>query len=218
VSGTSIGNTSQKSFVQKGYESVENNVENLLTDPRISLSPINNTTYAGGSPGTLNTQITLSTTNDFLSPVIDLQGSSIITISNRINKETLASGELDLTSELLPAGGKHSSYITKKVSLENESTSIKVLFDAIRTGNNDIKVFAKVKGDSQPGSFDNMSYIEIPAISYPASETSTQYRAFDFELKNIIEFQEFSIKVVMIGNDQSNVPKIKNFRSMALAI
>lgn len=218
VSGTSIGNTSQKSFVKKGYESIENNVENLLTDPRIALSPVNNTTYAGGSPGTLNTQITLSTTNDYLSPVIDLQGSSIITISNRINKETSSSGALDLTSELLPSGGKHSCYITKNVSLENESTSIKVLFDAIRTGNNDIKVFAKVKGDSQPGSFDNMSYIEIPAISYPASETNTQYRAFDFELKNIIEFQEFSIKVVMIGNDQSNVPKIKNFRSMALAI
>ncbi len=217
VSGTSIGNSSQTSFVQKGYESVENNVENLLTDPRIALSPINNTTYAGGSPGTLNTQITLSTTNDYLSPVVDLQGSSIITISNRINRETL-NGALDLTSELLPSGGKHSCYITKKVSLENESTSIKVLFDAIRTGNNDIKVFAKIKGDSQLGSFDNMSYIEIPAVSYPASETNVQYRAFDFELKNIIEFQEFSIKVVMIGNDQSNVPKIKNFRSMALAI
>ena len=102
--------------------------------------------------------------------------------------------------------------------MENESTSIKVLFDAIRTGNNDIKVFAKIKGDSQLGSFDNMSSIEIPAVSYPVSETNVQYRAFDFELKNIIEFQEFSIKVVMIGNDQSNVPKIKNFRSMALAI
>ena len=218
VSGTSIGNNSQKSFVQKGYESIENYVENNLSDPRIALSPINNTTYASGSPGTLNTQINLSTTNDYLSPVIDLQGSSIITISNRINKETTNTGALDLTSELLPSGGKHSSYITKQVSLENESTSIKVLFDAIRTGNNDIKVFAKIKGDSQPGSFNNMNYIEIPAVSYPASETDKQYRAFDFELNNIIEFQEFSIKIVMIGNDQSSVPKIKNLRAMALAI
>ena len=218
ISGTSIGNTTQKSFTQKGYESVENNVENILSDPRIALSPINNTTYASSSSGTLNTLINLSTTNDYLSPVVDLQGSSIITISNRINKETDSEGDLDLTSELLPAGGKHSCYITKQVSLENESTSIKVLFDAIRTGNNDIKVFAKVKGDSQPGSFNNMNYIEIPAISYPASDTDTQYRAFDFELKNIIEFQEFSIKIVMIGNDQSNVPKIKNLRAMALAI
>ena len=218
ISGTSIGNNTQKSFTQKGYESVENNVENILSDPRIALSPINNTTYASSSSGTLNTLINLSTTNDYLSPVVDLQGSSIITISNRINKETDSEGDLDLTSELLPAGGKHSCYITKQVSLENESTSIKVLFDAIRTGNNDIKVFAKVKGDSQPGSFNNMNYIEIPAISYPASDTDTQYRAFDFELKNIIEFQEFSIKIVMIGNDQSNVPKIKNLRAMALAI
>ena len=218
VSGTSIGNNSQKSFIQKGYESIENYVENNLSTPRIALSPINNVTYASSSPGTLNTQINLSTTNDYLSPVVDLQGSSIITISNRLNRETTNTGALDLTSELLPSGGKHSSYITKKVSLENESTSIKVLFDAIRIGNNDIKVFAKIKGDSQPASFDNMNYIEIPALSYPASETDTQYRAFDFELKNIIEFQEFSIKIVMIGNDQSKVPKIKNLRAMALAI
>jgi hypothetical protein len=63
-----------------------------------------------------------------------------------------------------------------------------------------------------------MNYVEVPALSYPASETNKQYRAFDFELKNMTEFQEFSVKVVMIGNDMSNVPYIKNFRAMALAI
>jgi len=147
-----------------------------------------------------------------------LQGSSIVTVSNRLNKEVNSNGVLDLTSELLPSGGKHSSYITKKVSLENESTSVKVLFDAIRTGDNDIKVFVKVKGDSQPAAFENMNYIEVPALSYPMSDTNKQYRAFDFELKNMIEFSEFSVKVVMIGPDQSNAPKIKGFRAMALAI
>ena len=218
ITGTSIGNTTQTSFVAKAFESIENRVENRLADPRLVLSPINNTTYGSGAPGSLNSIINLSTTNDFLSPIIDLGGSSITTISNRLNKVVDNSGVLDLDSELLPSGGKHSSYITKKVVLENESTSIKVLFDAIRTGDNDIKVFVKVKGDSQPGSFDNMNYVEVPALSYPASETNKQYRAFDFELKNMTEFQEFSVKIVMVGNDMSNVPYIKNFRAMALAI
>ena len=218
ISGTSIGNTEQKSFTQLAYEPIENNVENLLSSPRIALSPVNNAQYTSNAPGTLNIQLSLATTNDFLSPVVDLQGSSIVTVSNRLNKEVDSNGVLDLTSELLPSGGKHSSYITKKVSLENESTSVKVLFDAIRTGDNDIKVFVKVKGDSQPAAFENMNYIEVPALSYPMSDTNKQYRAFDFELKNMIEFSEFSVKVVMIGPDQSNAPKIKGFRAMALAI
>ena len=93
--------------------------------------------------------------------------------------------------------------------MDNDSTSVKVLFDAVRNNTNEIKVFVKVKGDSQPGSFDNMNYIEVPAVSYPSSDTSTQYRAFDFELKNMVEFQEFSIKVVMIGNDQTMFQRLK---------
>ena len=147
-----------------------------------------------------------------------IAGSSVITITNRLNKEVTDSGQLDLSSELLPVGGLHSSYITKKVVLENSSTAIKVLFDGIRRQGVDIKVFAKVKGDSNLGSFSDMNYIEIPAVSYPQSDTEFQYRAFEYELNGIQEFKEWSIKIVMIGNDQSNVPKIKNFRTIALAI
>lgn len=219
VTGSSLNNSSlQPSFISKDQESIENNVENILSDPRLVLSPINNSTYKSGTVSTLDTVINLSTTNDFLSPVLDLQSSSITTISNRLTKELNSNGELDITSELLPSGGKHSSYITKKVALENESTSIKVLFDAIRTGGNDIKVFAKTKRVGQPGSFDDINYVEIPALSYPASETNSQYRAFDYELKNMEEFDEFSVKIVMIGPDMSNIIKVKNLRSMALAI
>ena len=40
----------------------------------------------------------------------------------------------------------------------------------------------------------------------------------EFEIKSLREFQEFNVKIIFIGNDQSNVPKIKNFRSLALAL
>ena len=217
ISGTSIG-SNQNSFEVLGQEGFENNQENVLTSPRLILSETNRLNFVPSQDGTLISTINLSTTNDRLSPVIDLSGSSIVTISNRLNKEVDDKGDLDLNSELSPFGGKHSAYITKKVLLETTSTSVKVLFDGVRTINNDIKVFVKVKGDSTSESFNNMNYIEIPAISYPVSETRNDYRAFDFEIKGLLEFQEFSIKLVMIGNDQSNCPKIRNFRALALAL
>ena len=218
VTGTSIGNTVQQSFITKPSQSLENGVENIMTEPRLVLSEPNRSTYQNSAEGTLNTIVSFSTSTDRLSPILDLDGTSAITISNRLNKELDNQGNLDLSSELLPKGGKHSSYITKKVVLETAATSVKVLFDAIRNPSNEIKVFIKIKGDSNPSSFDDMNYVEIPAVSYPVSSTSTQFRAFDYEIKSLREFKEFSVKVVLIGNDQSSVPFVRNFRSIALAI
>lgn len=218
VSATSIGNTTQSSFNTLPAEGIQNNVENVLNSPRLVASQQNKEQYFPGTPGTLGLTVNMSTSADNVSPIFDITGSSVITISNRLNKEVTDNGELDLSSELLPVGGLHSAYVTKKVVLENSSTSIRVLFDAIRRQGVDIKVFAKVKGDSNLGSFSDMNYIEIPSISYPQSDTEFQFRAFEYELSGIQEFKEWSIKVVMIGNDQSNVPKIKNFRAIALAI
>ena len=220
ISGTSIsspGNV-QQSFIERSAETVENRVENIMNEPKLVLSQTNENAFRGGQRGSLTTVISMSTTNDRLSPLVDLDGSSITTISNRLNKEVDDNGDLDLTSELTPFGGKHSAYITKKVVLETSATSVKVLFDAIRNTSNEIKVFVKIKGDSTPGSFEDMNYVEIPAVTYPTSATKKEFRAFDFEIKSLKEFQEFSVKVVMTGTDQSAVPKLRNFRALALAL
>ena len=217
ITGTSIGNSLQNSFTIVSGESIQNRVETELSSPRIIPSKENMSVYLPSLTGGIDIDVNMSTTSDNVSPIVDITGSSLIAITNRINKETI-NDVLDLSSELLPVGGLHSSYITKKVSLENSSTSIKVYFDAIRRTGVDIKVFAKVKGDANQGSFNSMNYIEIPALSYPISETKNNYRAFEYELNGIQEFKEWSIKIVMIGNDQSNVPFIKNFRAIALAL
>tara|TARA_Y100000389_G_C17471490_1_gene531695 strand:+ start:22260 stop:28709 length:6450 start_codon:yes stop_codon:yes gene_type:complete len=218
VSGTSIGNSSQQSFDLRPLQSINNKVENLLDEPKLILSDPNKSTYQTGSSGTLTTYVNMSTTSDRVSPVLDIAGSSIVTITNRLNKEVDVDGDLNINSELTPSGGKHSSYITKKVVLETSASSVKVLFDGIRTEHNDIKIFVKIKGDSTPGEFNDMNYIEIPTVSYPVSKNKKDFKAFDYEIKSLREFQEFSIKLVMIGNDQSDVPIVRNFRALALAL
>lgn len=218
VTATSIGNSTQVSFLTRVGETMENYAENDLSSPRLVASETNRQQYLSDEKGTMKLMVNMSTTKDTISPVLDLVGSSIITISNRINKEVTSNDEIDISSELLPLGGLHSAYVTKKVTLENSSTSIRVLFDAIRRQGVDIKVFAKIRGDSSLGSFGDMNYIEIPVESYPVSQTENEYRSFEYEIKGLQEFKEWSIKVIMISNDQSNIPRIKNFRSIALAI
>lgn len=63
-----------------------------------------------------------------------------------------------------------------------------------------------------------MNYVELTPVSYPTSANSTEYKAFEFEISNLPEFKEYSIKVCMISGDQTNIPKIRNFRAIALAV
>jgi len=213
----------ETSFVRISEQSVQNRQYNELSSSRLVASPTNSNQYFGSeNSASLTLNVNLSTEKDNVSPALDINGSSAIAVSNRIIKK-IANNKIDITQELTPLSGIYSSYITKKITLQNTSTSIKVLLDAIREQGlngeySDIKVFAKIYSEGNLGSFDSMSYIEIPAVSYPKSLNSKDYKAFDFELKNVSEFKQFSIKICMISNDQTNIPKIRNFRAIALAV
>jgi hypothetical protein len=222
ISGNSPYQTAS-SFTVLSEQSVQNRQYNELTASRLVASPANSVEYYGSpTASTLTFNLSLSTEKDNISPAIDVQGSSAIAISNRIIKKTL-NGQVDVSAELTPSSGIYSSYITKKITLQNTSTSVKVLLDGVRTQGlngeySDIKVFVKTYSDGNLGIFDSMNYIEIPAVSYPRSSNSNEYKAFDFELKNLPEFKEFAIKVCMISADQTNIPIIRNFRALALAV
>jgi hypothetical protein len=222
ISGNSPYQTAS-SFTVLPEQSVQNRQYNELTASRLVASPANSVEYYGSpTASTLTFNLSLSTEKDNISPAIDVQGSSAIAISNRIIKKTL-NGQVDVSAELTPSSGIYSSYITKKITLQNTSTSVKVLLDGVRTQGlngeySDIKVFVKTYSDGNLGVFDSMNYIEVPAVSYPRSSNSNEYKAFDFELKNLPEFKEFAIKVCMISADQTNIPIIRNFRALALAV
>lgn len=221
VSGSSVSQQNTGTFVPSGTTSVSNLEINELDSSRVILSDPNQIEYFGSAPSfTLDVEMTSSISS--LSPVLELDGSSVITSMNRINSIKDLDGNISttLSKDLEASGSLHDAiYVTKKVTLENSATSIKVLFDGVRKQGVDIKVFLKSKRDDEIDDFNLIEYVEIPSVSYPTSPVDGQtYRAFEYEISSLPDFKEFSIKIVMIGDDQSNVPLIKNFRAIALAV
>jgi hypothetical protein len=213
---------SLNSFAQLNPESVENRQYSKMSTSRLIASTPNTSVYFPGYPHTLKLNVNMSSQLDNVSPVVELYGSSITTVSNRLSKKILDNA-IDVSAELTPTSGFYSSYITKKVTLQGVSTSIKVFLDAVRAqglnGNySDIKVFVKTLGDGNLGKFNETGYVEVPAISYPKSTNSNDYKAFEFELTGLPEFKEYSVKICMIGDDQTNNIKIRNFRAISLAV
>lgn len=221
VSGSSLYGATN-SFAQLNEESIENKQYSRMNSSRLIASAPNTAVYYPGYPHTLKLNVKMSSELDNVSPVLELYGSSLNTVSNRLSKK-VAGNVIDVSAELTPSSGFYSSYITKKVTLQGVSTSIKVFLDAVRTQGlggsySDIKVFVKTIGDGNLGSFNETGYVEVPAISYPKSSNSNDYKAFEFELKNLPEFKQYAVKICMIADDQTNIIKIRNFRAISLAV
>ena len=90
-------------------------------------TPLTPKVIKSGATHTIQLDGSFSSTNDYVSPVIDLERSSIIAISNRIDNN--AGG----VAETTPGEGTNlAKYVTKTVELADTSDQIKVYVDLNR--------------------------------------------------------------------------------------
>jgi hypothetical protein len=94
-------------------------------------------------------EATLSSNNNFISPVIDLRKNNVVLLRNLINANT--------TNEHTRTGAAASKYVSKIVTLEDqmEAEDLKIYITANKPANTDIKVYTKVWNAADPESFDS---------------------------------------------------------------
>jgi hypothetical protein len=110
-------------------------------------------------------------------------------------------------------------YITRKISLANSSTSLKVMFDAILFSSAYIDVFYKVLKSDDTTAFENLTWTEM-TIDKAVSESKDykNFRERTYEVAGLDGFIAFAIKIVMRGTKSTEPPFIKDFRTIALAL
>ena len=242
VSGTSVDG-SEVSFADQGFESISLSNINHLTSPRIIASKVNEQAQLTSLPGGKSfTQELVFTTNDSnVSPVVDLDRLSVITTTNRLD-QPISDYKSDSRVNSMFGDPNSAIYITKIVQLENPATSLQVKFAAFRHSTSDIRVLYRlirsdgVNSESPyelfPG-FRNMNDTTgdgfgdqiittrdsdgTPDRFVPPSRTLTEFRDYQFTANDLVEFSGFQIKVIMTGTSQAYVPRIRDFRSIALA-
>ena len=242
VSGTSV-NGSEVSFADQGFESVSLSGITHLTSPRIIASKVNEQDKLSSLPGGKSfTQELVFTTNDsHVSPVVDLDRLSIVTTTNRLN-QPISDYKSDARVNSMFNDPNAAIYITKVVQLENPATALQVKFAAFRHNTSDIRVLYRlIRSDGViadapyelfPG-FRNLTDTTgdgfgdqlingkdsdgTPDRFVPASRTLNEFRDYQFTANDLVEFSGFQIKVIMTGTSQAYVPRIRDFRSIALA-
>tara|TARA_Y100000592_G_scaffold100807_1_gene182948 strand:+ start:1516 stop:8901 length:7386 start_codon:yes stop_codon:yes gene_type:complete len=216
TTGTSLSG-SESSFSNVGYEAVTINKLNRLDSPRIVASQVNETELMGGEKS-FEMEMLLSTTDENVSPMVDLDTTNIITTSSLINAPVV-----DYVSDSrvnIPGEDPHASiYQTKRINLEFISNSIFVQFDAHRMGDANVRVFYRLfrNDESEIG----QTYIPFNTDGSPdkfvaANRNENGFSEYKYTAENTPQFNGFDIKIVMSSTDQSEVPRIRNFRAIAL--
>ncbi len=228
------------SFIDSGFTQIDLNSNNYFSQPRLISSKINEDSILTNLPGkkSFTMSLNLFTSNQNLSPVIDLDRVGMIFTTNRVNSSI----------EDLVENGKYNTitndpnkfvYLTKNIALENPATSIKVVLAAYINIFNDIRVFYSISNNDGEGIYypfpgynnldDAGKIIDISKNSgLPdrlVSKTDVlefdslrlPYREHEFTIENLPSFKLYSIKVIGTSTNQSCPPRIRDFRAIALA-
>ena len=136
----------------------------------------------------------------------------------------------DFVASTEPDGDNNSAiYLTKKITLENPATAIKVIFAAHRPAASEINLLYKLLRTDDASDFDDLGYTFFNTTGVPDNTVNSSADEFDFNEyvytagvtddgigTPLDEFISFQIKIVMQGTNCAEPPRIKELRAMAL--
>jgi hypothetical protein len=136
TSGQSVDSTSQVPYVLddvEGYAVVANDT-NYFSTPRMVASEINEQVSALSSAKSLTVRALISSTNSALSPVIDLDRTSLITISNKINNPTESNINVTGIDDNVVASANTNIAFSAGSTITSSDTATKAILAALIPG------------------------------------------------------------------------------------
>ena len=181
-------------------------------------------------------QVSMISSSDFLSPVLDLGRTQAIIVDNLINSNTL--------NESAASGGElFNKYISKTITLAEgqDAEDMTILLTAYRPPGSDVKVWVKIlhaedsdpiaqrpwielekklSGDSSYSSLSNRNdFIEyqygFPSANLTGAIGEVQYRNIS-DTATFTGYKYFSVKVGLVGDNSALVPRVADLRVIAI--
>ena len=165
-------------------------------------------------------------TNVGIDSVIDLDRRSIVAFTNRLNNIDSSSDVFPTSDYIAPTepdgDSNETIYCTKRVTLQNPATSIKVLHSAVRFSGAEIQLMYKILRSDDASDFDEIGWRYFNSTGGPdttvnESTTADDFIEYEYTQNDLEEFIAFAIKIRMQGVNSSEPPRIKDLRAIALA-
>ena len=198
--------------------------DNVYFDkPSVVASPINEQNEMGNIKS-FECIVQLRSVNPNVSPVIDVATIGCLGIMNRINdideSGHVSDGETFVPSTEPEGDNNAMVYVTRKVTLQNPATSLKVFADNFRPPNSDIKLMYKIVKSDEDTPIDDLGFEFFNTDG--SSDTNIprdgrNFKEYEYTADGLPEFSSFVIKIVGQSQNTSSVPIVSALRCIALA-
>jgi hypothetical protein len=198
---------------------IGNNI--YFNSPQLVASSINETNEMAGSKS-LFVNLSMSTENTKLSPVLDTKRISMVAVQNRLNNPT-SGNTPNYISDINSTGTSSAAvYLTRPIVLENTSTALDIRLTQNIRSSSSVKVYYRVTSSSEVRNINDLTWAPFNTdggedISVTPSEDDFTFKEYKYSVTGIKQFTAFQIKVVMKGSISSYPPIIRDLRGIALA-
>lgn len=240
VTATSVSGN-EVSFEDSGYSTISLDKDNYFDTPRLIASKVNSDNLLTNLPGnkSLEIEMNLRSYDPRLSPVIDLDRTGIILVSNRVNS-AISNYSSDLRVSTLKDDPSAFIYATKPIGLEIPANNLKIILAAYINNFADIRAFYSITDDPSeeliyypfPG-YNNLlesgqvidpnnndgrpNSLIIPTDNKGFESTSLTFKDYEFTIEDLPSFRYFSVKLVASSTNQCYPPRIRDLRVIAFA-
>ena len=208
--------------------SLVNQQSKLFKVPHVVASDSNETTFLSGAESTTITATLNNTVGNFTTPVIDLQRTQMLAISNQIDRQDSAATTnfnvpLNFVAETDPANGSSATkHITKPVALEVPATGIKVLFAGHRPTTGHFDLYFRTAATGTDSDILEKSFVKATVdVQQPNDVAFNEFHEYEFTIggdfaSTLSEFDKYQIKIIMESTSTSDIPRIRDLRTIAL--
>ena len=225
ITGESVAGINEQAYqTDSVYRNIIPNQNVDLDNVYCIASKYNEDTLSSSDKKSFMLRSIFSGDGDYLSPVIDLDRLSLITVSNRVDRPAaIASDGINAVdnfiSETTGIGGSVlSKYITKKMEVNEDAESLDIFLNVNRPSGSYVTVYYKVS-TSDDIDFDNLDWIEaVPDIQIPFAENASSFTEIPFSIDEDDigqTFTSFALKIVFTSSNSSKVVSCKDLRMIA---
>lgn len=186
----------------------------------------------------LDVIVTLNTINDYCAPIIKLNNSRALLVTNIINSD----GDI-LNTELTTAGTASSKYVSKVITLAEgmDAEDLNVYVSAYKPPRTNVRVFARLQNaEDNHKAFSDLNWIEMeqvtPATVFSNATNPRNYIEYQYQIRTedktnegVVKytgangelfqgFKKYSIKIVLTADTdyEFNPPKVTDLKVIAL--
>jgi hypothetical protein len=184
----------------------------IFAVPKLVASQENETAEVPSGAKSYKLRCTMSTTKTNLSPVIDMNRASLISVQNRINNGSAA--------ETASSGGNNiARYITKTVNLADDADVITAFLDVNRPAASNIDLYFRVITSGAETPITETAWtLATPTATIPINDNPSVFTEAQYDIDPLganVSFGSMQFKIVLRSTNTSTVPKVKDFRAIA---